>query len=260
MMPVTDSNMVALPHKPPTETVNYKKKYKAMKRKMRMLVYEQECFMEELKKAQRKLLKVSRDRSFLLDRLLQYEKPEQSTSDSEATASSDSDGEGGGKDGGAAKRKRTAQSTSSSSGPATAHPAFSLTGGTSLLTGNVAALKPPPARHISQGTDKSPDMAAASGKKRTPKVGKKPAKIRTTLGVIEGGEDHSRASGHMTREELERHLEMKQSSKPQFMSLEKTPYSLPDDIFSHDNSNQDGDSLLIKKEPEDEHLIIDMPQ
>ena len=44
----------------------------------------------------------------------------------------------------------------------------------------------------------------------------------------------------MTREELERHLEMKQSAKPQFMSLEKTPYSLPDDIFSNDNSNQDG--------------------
>ena len=47
------------------------------------------------------------------------------------------------------------------------------------------------------------------------------------------------ASGHMTREELERHLEMKTSAKPQFMSIDKAPHSLPDDIFSHDNSNQD---------------------
>ncbi|MGH0157698.1 UNVERIFIED_CONTAM: hypothetical protein FKN15_034290 [Acipenser sinensis] len=50
-----------------------KKKYKNLKRKLKFLVYEQECFQEELRRAQRKLLKVSRDKSFLLDRLLQYE-------------------------------------------------------------------------------------------------------------------------------------------------------------------------------------------
>ncbi|XP_025894298.1 INO80 complex subunit E, partial [Nothoprocta perdicaria] len=55
---------------------------------------EQECFQEELRRAQRKLLKVSRDKSFLLDRLLQYENVDDDSSDSEATASSDnSDGE-----------------------------------------------------------------------------------------------------------------------------------------------------------------------
>ncbi|XP_070583708.1 INO80 complex subunit E-like isoform X2 [Erythrolamprus reginae] len=55
---------------------------------------EQECFQEELRKAQRKLLKVSQDKSFLLDRLLQYENVDEDSSDSEATASSDnSDGE-----------------------------------------------------------------------------------------------------------------------------------------------------------------------
>uniref|UniRef100_A0A8D0H411 INO80 complex subunit E n=1 Tax=Sphenodon punctatus TaxID=8508 RepID=A0A8D0H411_SPHPU len=55
---------------------------------------EQECFQEELRKAQRKLLKVSRDKSFLLDRLLQYENVDDESSDSEATASSEnSDGE-----------------------------------------------------------------------------------------------------------------------------------------------------------------------
>ena len=40
----------------------------------------------------------------------------------------------------------------------------------------------------------------------------------------------------MTQEELERHLELKQGNKPQFMNLEKTPM-LPDNIFSNENSN-----------------------
>ncbi|XP_048880831.1 INO80 complex subunit E isoform X2 [Brienomyrus brachyistius] len=75
--------------------VDYKRKYKNLKRKLKFLVYEQECFQEELRRAQRKLLKVSRDKSFLLDRLLQYERVDEDSSDSEATASSDnSEGEG----------------------------------------------------------------------------------------------------------------------------------------------------------------------
>uniref|UniRef100_A0A4W6C5U4 INO80 complex subunit E n=1 Tax=Lates calcarifer TaxID=8187 RepID=A0A4W6C5U4_LATCA len=59
------------------------------------LFQEQECFQEELRRAQRKLLKVSRDKSFLLDRLLQYERVDEDSSDSEATVSSEnSEGEG----------------------------------------------------------------------------------------------------------------------------------------------------------------------
>ncbi|XP_004078046.1 INO80 complex subunit E isoform X1 [Oryzias latipes] len=75
--------------------VDYKRKYKNLKRKLKFLVYEQECFQEELRRAQRKLLKVSRDKSFLLDRLLQYERVDEDSSDSDATVSSDnSEGEG----------------------------------------------------------------------------------------------------------------------------------------------------------------------
>ncbi|KAF3692100.1 INO80 complex subunit E Coiled-coil domain-containing protein 95 [Channa argus] len=69
--------------------VDYKRKYKNLKRKLKFLVYEQECFQEELRRAQRKLLKVSRDKSFLLDRLLQYERVDEDSSDSEATVSSE---------------------------------------------------------------------------------------------------------------------------------------------------------------------------
>lgn len=129
--------------------VDYKRKYKNLKRKLKFLVYvstvtfkvwavslepsrfgilqiqilcllsqEQECFQEELRRAQRKLLKVSRDKrwdyivctwkylevkqcyvravnnnfipllsSFLLDRLLQYERVDEDSSGSYYTSS-----------------------------------------------------------------------------------------------------------------------------------------------------------------------------
>lgn len=50
---------------------------------------ENECFQDALRCSQKRLLKVSRDRSFLLDRLLQYEKQDSTTSESEDTESSD---------------------------------------------------------------------------------------------------------------------------------------------------------------------------
>jgi INO80 complex subunit E len=50
---------------------------------------ENECFQEALRSTQRKLLKVNRDKSFLLDRLLQYEKVDASFSESDETESSE---------------------------------------------------------------------------------------------------------------------------------------------------------------------------
>lgn len=72
--------------------VDYKEKYRNLKRKLKSLLYEQECFHEELKKIQRKCLRVSRDKSFLMDRLLQYEQPDESTDD-ELTSSASSEDE-----------------------------------------------------------------------------------------------------------------------------------------------------------------------
>ncbi|XP_069782992.1 INO80 complex subunit E [Narcine bancroftii] len=68
---------------------DYRRKYRNLKRKLKLLLYEQEYFQLELRKAQRKFIKVSRDKSFLLDRLLQYEDVNDDSSDSEATASSE---------------------------------------------------------------------------------------------------------------------------------------------------------------------------
>lgn len=73
---------------------DYKTKYKTLKRKLKLLIYENECFQEELRKAQRALLRVRRDKSFLLDRLLQYHRGPDSSSDSEQTEESDTEMEG----------------------------------------------------------------------------------------------------------------------------------------------------------------------
>lgn len=60
---------------------------------LRIIDQENEFFQDALRSSQRRLLKVTRDRSFLLDRLLQYEKPENSDSESEDdTESSEDDG------------------------------------------------------------------------------------------------------------------------------------------------------------------------
>ncbi|XP_017107004.2 uncharacterized protein [Drosophila bipectinata] len=74
-----------------TVAVDYKERYKNLKKKLKFLIYENEYFQDLLHTNQRRLLKVSRDRTFLLDRLLLYEKPAKDSSDSDATDSSDSE-------------------------------------------------------------------------------------------------------------------------------------------------------------------------
>ncbi|XP_022168695.1 INO80 complex subunit E-like [Myzus persicae] len=68
---------------------NAKEQYKEMKRKLRLLVYENEIFQQTLKTTQRKLLRASRDKNALLDRLIKYEMVDLSSSDDELTESSD---------------------------------------------------------------------------------------------------------------------------------------------------------------------------
>lgn len=98
--------------------IDYKAQYTTLKKKLKFLLYvstsfslwlnavctkwkniysncrvlqENEFFQDALRSSQRRLLKVTRDRSFLLDRLLQYEKPENSSSESDDTESSEDD-------------------------------------------------------------------------------------------------------------------------------------------------------------------------
>ncbi|KAH7697439.1 coiled-coil domain containing 95-like protein [Aphelenchoides avenae] len=62
-----------------------KQEYRELKRKFKYLVYENECYQEELRNLQRKLLKLSRDKNFLLDRLANYENASESSEDSDAS-------------------------------------------------------------------------------------------------------------------------------------------------------------------------------
>jgi len=219
-------------------------------------LYEHECFLEELRKSQRKLLKISRDKSFLLDRLLQYEKIDDSSSDSDATASSESDYEVQVKQEGASTPKRKRQEPPLNL-PNFSEPAVLLgtTSGSSVASGQ-----------LTPNAQSSSSKLSEPARKR-PKVVKKPkpATIAATLlqrspqsQSVSTSVSEMKVPGQMTREELERHLEFKQSTKPQFMSIEKATHYLPDDIFSNENSNS-GSERDIKEEIEDPDLIIDVP-
>ncbi|XP_074595805.1 INO80 complex subunit E [Brevipalpus obovatus] len=74
---------------PIRESTDHKKKYRDLKRKLKLLIYENECLQEELRTCQRKMLDMRRDNFFLLEKLLKYEDIKPSSSDSDATESSD---------------------------------------------------------------------------------------------------------------------------------------------------------------------------
>ncbi|XP_053208117.1 nuclear pore complex protein DDB_G0274915-like [Panonychus citri] len=61
-----------------------KQKYRSLKKRLKVLIYENECFQEELRKCQKELIAIKCDEYFLLDKLLKYE-------DIQSTSSSDSD-------------------------------------------------------------------------------------------------------------------------------------------------------------------------
>lgn len=222
------------------ECTDYKKNYKAMKKKLRLLIYEQECFFDELKKAQRQLLKVSRDKSFLLDRLLQYETMNDMSSDSESTQSSDSGNE---MPSSAPKKKKVtsvAGSSVSTVGQTPSHPLANLS-----RSSEPPKKRPKLSKKVT--SSKASRVATSSVNPGLDKATPVTATASTT------------SDGPMTREEIERHLELKHSSKPQFLSLDVTSHSLPDDIFSHDNSNQGCSATNMSTHEEDNaDLIIDM--
>ncbi|XP_001238185.2 INO80 complex subunit E isoform X2 [Anopheles gambiae] len=77
---------------PPSPEVNYCTKYKELQKQLKEINKENVTFQYQLRESERKLLTVTRDRSFLLDRLLVYEPTLPSscfTSSSESDASTD---------------------------------------------------------------------------------------------------------------------------------------------------------------------------
>jgi INO80 complex subunit E len=241
------------------DSINYKQKYHALKKKIKLLVYEQECFVDELRKSQRKLLKVSRDRSFLLDRLLQYENIDASSSDSESTASSESVNETVKDNTSAVKKKRpnTSQAGNSSSVQSTTIQGMQFSS-TLSSPGEIQSgtsgriLKEPPKK-------KQKVARKLASKVNTSKLQSSAVNVGSPVKGLALNSIPISSSGLLSREEIERHLDLKHSSKPQFLSIDMmTPHSLPDDIFCHDNSNQDCPIEIVKIESEDTDLVIDM--
>ncbi|CAB3374964.1 Hypothetical predicted protein [Cloeon dipterum] len=68
---------------------DYRSKYRRLKHHLKYLIYENENFQSILRQAQQKYLSAKRDRTFLLDRLIQYEQPNSVSSGSEPSDSSE---------------------------------------------------------------------------------------------------------------------------------------------------------------------------
>jgi hypothetical protein len=177
--------------------------------------------------------------SFLLDRLLQYETMNDMSSDSESTQSSDSGNE---MPTSAPKKKKVTSVAGGSSnvGQTSTH-----------HLGNISRSSDPPKKR-----PKLNKKVASSKGSRVSTSSSNPSHDKVTPVTATTS---STSDGPMTREEIERHLELKHSSKPQFLSLDVTSHSLPDDIFSHDNSNQGCSATNASTHEEDNaDLIIDM--
>ncbi|XP_076363124.1 uncharacterized protein LOC143253320 isoform X1 [Tachypleus tridentatus] len=239
MMPVAEESK--------NDAVDYRQKYRTLKRKFKFLIYENECFQEELRKAQRKLLKVSRDKSFLLDRLLEHEKVESSSSDSEATVSSDSEVEQKGDHLPTKKRKSQpvpsteAQTVSSSIEGMVTSTTTSTSGDSFASKKKKASRKPPQPKPVSQQA--------------------RPPEVQDAPPLTQG-------DGHMTAEEIERHLEAKKSLRD--LIPEKTPLTVPAELFSNEPTGPDNESDVptqgpspkagFQAGPDDSKLIIDLPE
>ncbi|KAG6443795.1 hypothetical protein O3G_MSEX003033 [Manduca sexta] len=190
----------------PEPEPNYRLQYLSLKKKLKFLIYENECFQDALRCSQKRLLKVSRDRSFLLDRLLQYERPESTTSESEDTESSD-DTDYNRVD--VIKRRKIESNASQQNTSANT----SINKGATAVKRKrtVMPKKPPNNSHLHQAS------------------GASLAKVPPALGFTLSASD-----GHMTPEEVERHLQSRQS----YLELlpERAPPTVPTEMFSNDPS------------------------
>ncbi|XP_033337302.2 uncharacterized protein LOC117226754 [Megalopta genalis] len=209
---------------PEEEVPNYKDQYRNLKRKLKFLIYENECFQEALRSTQRKLLKVNRDKSFLLDRLLQYEKVDASFSESDETESSDEE----------VARMDTSKRKKMEIG---------ISNHTS---------------HHMPTVTKS--FNATKKKKPTPKVTKSNSTpiVQSSNNIVPMS---LMSDGHMTPEEVERHLESRQT----YLELvpEKAPPTVPTEMFSNDpsldsESNEIGELETSPSNMGEDCLSVDM--
>ncbi|KAF0309663.1 INO80 complex subunit E [Amphibalanus amphitrite] len=182
------------------ESEYYRVKYSKLKRKLKTLVFENESYRDELQRCQRKLLKLNRDKSFLLDRLLLYETAVNS-SDSESTEDSD----------------------------------------TELDTKHAR-------RKIDTGAERSP----VKRKKQIIKNKSQASRAQVSRAFSD--------SGHMTPEEVERHLETRTAVRRRDLVPERAPLTVPRQLFSTEDAEEGRESAGTASNVEEEGLVIDFPE
>ncbi|VVC89606.1 uncharacterized protein LOC126976509 [Leptidea sinapis] len=199
---------------------NYRAQYLSLKKKLKYLIYENECFQDALRSSQKRLLKVSRDRSFLLDRLLQYEKPDSSTSESEDTESSD---DAQCTNSNTVKRKKLEVAP----GQQTVSTPSSVNKGLNSNMKRKRAVVPKKTTNTNNPHQTSGNMMS---------------KLSPALGFGLNTSD-----GHMTPEEVERHLQSRQT----YLELlpERAPPTVPTEMFSNDPSLDSESNDVLENSP-----------
>jgi len=246
---------------------DYKAKYKSLKRKLKLLIYENECFQEELRKTQRAVLRVRRDKSFLLDRLLQYQRGPDSSSDSEQTEESDLEndnkvdskrkrisvegsnltGTGGGSQGStskpSSKKKKpssgsgggsvAAASSSSSGGRTVKHGGGKQVGNIVLGSGSINVGSSSGGGGVQVAGGNIPPGSSASNPQATQRRMIAGVSLAALQHAGPGGISHhgiiSQSDGQLSREEVERRLAARQSINDFTTTVSLT---LPNQLFS----------------------------
>ncbi|EDW09861.1 protein HEG [Drosophila mojavensis] len=211
------------------ENIDYKERYRNLKRKLKFLIYENEYFQDLLHTNQRRLLKVSRDRSFLIDRLLIYEKPAKDSSDSDVTDSSNSD---------------TEQTTST---VAQTQPNFDQSKETAAMR---RKHKEKPAVNVLAPTGQPPAVGGATrGRRRKILTGghaqQPPAKklLTATATVSPSVQQHQHiatkdGSGNLSTAEIARQLQERRPTPIEFMSPECASATVPVTMLSDESPSK----------------------
>jgi INO80 complex subunit E len=213
------------------DTSVFKPQYRTLKRRFKFLVYENECYQEELRKSQREFLQVSRDKTFLLERLLQYEKVESASGDSDATDSSDSEPD-----------VSKAETTTKGKKRATAAETNNLESGTATKKRKTGGAAQNRGKNMNQTANKGKSLPVPAPVIALPSA-QELAPIKTEL-----KQDNVRSAtskdGQLTSEELERHFEAR-PLQASMLIPEKTPLTVPVELFSNESSTglPDEDSI-----------------
>jgi len=209
--------------------LEYKDKYRNLKRKLKFLIYENECFSMEIRNMEKRLLRVLKDRTFLLDILTQHENgsPEFDSTDNDMTDSSDGEIK---MPENFRKKKRLKMAT----------------------------------------TKKNPGTITKTKKKPQNKLDKN--KLSTKADaihnlIVEDSLVSKHLAGHMTPEEVERHLESRRAQQSQLefsFAPDKAPATVPTEMFSNDPEGVGSYAEFLDEmdtSPSnggDEHLTVDM--